>query len=187
MAKIPDSIKAARALWSQPGRPGPSASSIVAPGPGQESVWDFPRPPRLEAWGERVRIEFGGREIANTTAALRVLETSHPPTYYIPPADVDPEVLRRAPGASMCEWKGTAAYFDVVVGEHVATKSAWAYPDPFEDFAEVRDHLAFYCAAMDACWVGEHRAQPQPGGFYGGWVTAHVVGPFKGGPGSAGW
>ncbi len=150
-------------------------------------MWDFPRPPRLEPWTERVRVEFGGRTIADTTSAVRVLETSHPPTYYIPPGDIDMSALRPAGGGSLCEWKGAATYFDVVAGDAVARRAAWAYADPFDDFAAVVDHVAFYCAAMDVCWVGGHRATPQPGGFYGGWVTPHVTGPFKGEPGSSGW
>jgi uncharacterized protein (DUF427 family) len=141
----------------------------------------------LEPWAERVRIEFAGMPLVDTTKALRLLETSHPPTYYVPAADIHMDALRPAPGSSLCEWKGQAAYFDVVSPERVAARAAWAYPDPFDDFAAVAGHLAFYCAAMDACWVGGHRATPQPGGFYGGWVTPHVTGPFKGGPGSAGW
>ncbi len=187
MASIPDHIRAARAAWSRPGRPKPALEDIVPPAPGQESVWDFPRPPRLEGWSERVRVELGGVTIADSTRTLRVLETSHPPTYYVPPTDVNMDALRRTAGASVCEWKGTAAYFDVVGGGKTAAKSAWSYPDPFEDFGRVAEHVAFYCAAMDACWVGGHRATPQPGGFYGGWVTSHVTGPFKGIPGSTGW
>ncbi len=194
MARITDSIRAARASWDRPGRRGPALSEIVSPGPGQESVWDFPRPPQLEPWSERVRVEFAGRTIADTVSALRVLETSHPPTYYLPLRDVDMDTLRPAGGGSMCEWKGAASYYDVVAADAadaadaaVAARAAWRYRDPFEDFAGVADHVAFYCAAMDACWVGEHRATPQPGGFYGGWVTPHVTGPFKGVPGSAGW
>ncbi len=187
MARIPDSVRAARAAWSRPGRPQPALDQIVPPGPGQESVWDFPRPPRLEAWTQRVRVEFGGLTIADSRQTLRALETSHPPTYYIPRADVNMDALRPAPGASMCEWKGAASYFDVVAGGEVAAKAGWSYADPFEDFAGVADHFAFYCAAMDGCWVGGHRATPQPGGFYGGWVTEHVTGPFKGSPGSMGW
>lgn len=187
MARIPDSIRAARAAWDRPGRPKPALRDIVTPGPGQESVWDFPRPPQLELWPQRVRVEFGGVTIADSTQALRALETSHPPTYYVPLADVNMDALRPAPGASVCEWKGAASYFDIVAGAQVAAKAGWSYPDPFEDFARVAEHFAFYCAAMDACWVGEHRATPQPGGFYGGWVTAHVTGPFKGAPGSMGW
>lgn len=187
MARIPDSIRAARAAWSRPGRPKPALEHVVPPGPGQQSVWEFPRPPLLEPWPQRVRVEFGGVTIADSTHTLRALETSHPPTYYVPRADVNMDALRPAPGSSICEWKGAASYFDIVVGTQVATKGAWNYPDPYEDFARVAGHFAFYCAGMDECWVGEHRATPQPGGFYGGWVTEHVTGPFKGIPGSMGW
>ncbi|MCR9166278.1 MAG: DUF427 domain-containing protein [Nannocystaceae bacterium] len=187
MARISDSIRAARAAWNRPGRPRPATREIAIPKDGQESVWDFPRPPRLESWSERVKIEFAGATLADTNHALRLLETSHPPTYYVPMADVNMDMLRPAGGASMCEWKGQAAYFDVVAPQRVAARAAWSYPDPFDDFAQVAGHLAFYCAAMDGCWVGGHQATPQPGGFYGGWVTPHVTGPFKGGPGSAGW
>ena len=134
-----------------------------------------------------MRIEFAGMTLADTSNALRLLETSHPPTYYLPMADVNTEMLRPAGGASMCEWKGQAAYYDVVAPEKVAARAGWTHPDPFEDFDKVAGHIAFYCAAMDGCWVGGHRATPQPGAFYGGWVTPHVTGPFKGGPGSAGW
>ena len=185
MSEPTDAIRRARAQWSQPGRPGPSERQ--PPGPGQDSVWDYPRPPRLDACPHPVRVEFGGEVIASTTMALRVLETSHPPTYYVPPADVRWERLERAPGTSLCEWKGAAAYWTVRVGPRAAERAAWSYPDPFAEFAALRDHVAFYCAAMDACFVGNERAHPQPGGFYGGWITAHVVGPFKGGPGTAGW
>lgn len=185
MAKLTDAIRQARAQWSRPGKPGPA--TIERPGPGQESVWDYPRPPRLDLCPHPVRVEFGGEVIAQTTAALRVLETSHPPTYYLPPGDVQWDFLERAAGRSMCEWKGAAVYWTVRVGSRVAERSAWSYPDPFEDFDRVKDHVAFYCAAMDACFVGGERAEPQPGGFYGGWVTPHVVGPFKGSPGTAGW
>ena len=165
----------------------PSGVKVVPPGPGQESVCDFPRPPKLEPWPERIRIELGGMTIADTTRALRVLETSHPPTYYLPIGDLLAGTLRPAGGGSMCEWKGAAAYFDVVAGETVVRRAAWSYPHPTPAFVAIVDHCAFYCAAMDACWVGEHRATPQPGGFYGGWVTPHVTGPFKGGPGTLGW
>jgi uncharacterized protein (DUF427 family) len=116
-----------------------------------------------------------------------VLETSHPPSYYIPPADVDPALLRPAAGASFCEWKGTARYFDVVVGEAVAPRAAWGYPEPSPAFAAIRGHFAFYPAAMEACTVDGERVRPQPGGFYGGWITGDLAGPFKGGPGTAGW
>jgi len=185
MAEIDDHIRRARAQWFQPGRPGPA--SVEPPGPDQESVWDYPRPPRLEDCPFPVRVELGGEIVAQTTRALRVLETSHPPSYYVPPDDVRWALMVRASGRSMCEWKGSAVYWTVRAGPRVAERAAWSYPDPFDDFARVRDHVAFYCAAMDGCFVGGQRARPQPGGFYGGWVTDHVVGPFKGGPGTAGW
>jgi uncharacterized protein (DUF427 family) len=185
MAELTDDIRRARAQWSHPGRPGPA--TIEAPQAGQESVWSYPRPPRLDLCAHPVRVEFGGEVIASTRHALRQLETSHPPTYYVPAADVRRDLLERCPGASMCEWKGLAAYWTVKVGARFAPHAAWSYPDPFDDFARLRDHVAFYCAAMDGCFVGDERARPQPGGFYGGWITSHVVGPFKGGPGTTGW
>lgn len=157
-------------------------------GPGQESVWDYPRPPRIEPAGRRIAIDFGGRRIVDSDRAIRILETSHPPTYYVPPDDVAEGVLRPVPGkTSLCEWKGRAVYFDVVVGDRVAEAAAWAYPDPTPGSGMQAGYVAFYCAPMDACWVDGERAEPQPGGFYGGWVSSHVVGPFKGGPGSWGW
>ncbi|HRK95949.1 MAG TPA: DUF427 domain-containing protein [Rhodospirillales bacterium] len=157
------------------------------PGPGQESVWDYPRPPRLERVERHVRVVFAGQVIADARTVWRVLETSHPPSYYIAPDDVDPALLREAQGSSFCEWKGAARYFDVVVGEAVAARAAWAYPQPTPAFAAIRDHLAVYPAAMDACTVDGERVRPQPGGFYGGWITGDVTGPFKGEPGTAGW
>jgi len=180
-----DEILRARAQWSASGHPRPDV--IETPGPGQESVWSFPRPPRVEPCVHPIRVVFGGEVIARSDAALRLLETSHPPTYYVPPGDIAWDRLERAAGSSMCEWKGIARYWTVRVGDRVAARAAWSYPDPFDDFAALADHVAFYCAAMDACLVGGERADPQPGGFYGGWITRHMVGPFKGGPGTNGW
>ena len=165
-----------------PGTPRP-----IPPGPRQESVWDYPRPPRLEPVAAALRIVFAGAEIAHTTAALRVLETSHPPVYYLPPAAFRPGVLVRTAGGSFCEWKGEAVYFDIVAGDRRASRAAWSYPDPTPAFAALRDHLAVYPAAMDGCFVADERVRPQPGRFYGGWITDAVVGPFKGEPGTAGW
>jgi len=160
----------------------------VRPGPGQESVWDYPRPPRLEATPRRVRVVLGGVTIADTVHALRVLETSHPPTYYVPPADVRGDCLEEVPGVgSVCEWKGAARYFNVTAGGRRALRAAWSYPAPTPTFAALKDHLAFYVAAMDACYLDDEQAHAQPGGFYGGWVTSDVVGPFKGEPGTEGW
>jgi len=159
----------------------------IEPGPGQESVWDYPRPPRLQDCTKRIAIVFNGAVIADTTRAKRVLETSHPPVYYLPPEDLATAHLVPAEGSSYCEWKGTARYCDVVVGDRRAARAAWFYPNPTPPFAAIKDYVAFYCAPMDACLVGGERARPQPGGFYGGWITDDVVGPFKGGPGSGSW
>ncbi|HVN50440.1 MAG TPA: DUF427 domain-containing protein [Acidimicrobiales bacterium] len=154
--------------------------------PGQESVWDYPRPPRLEPVGRRLQVIHGATVVADTTRGFRVLETSHPPTYYLPPADCDLAGLLPSPGSSVCEWKGQATYFDVTVGADTVRRAAWSYPSPLPGFEAIRDHLAFYPSPL-RCFVDGERATPQPGGFYGGWVTSHVVGPFKGAPGSSHW
>lgn len=159
----------------------------VEPGPGQESVWDYPRPPRLESTDRRVKVVFGGVTIAYTTRALRVLETSHPPVYYVPPEDVRMEHLRPAAAGSVCEWKGRASYYDVVTDERIEERAAWCYPEPVPAYAEIRDHVAFYPSRMDACWVGGRKVRAQEGDFYGGWITPDVVGPIKGAPGTWGW
>jgi uncharacterized protein (DUF427 family) len=164
------------------GRPSPQR-----PGPGQESVWDYPRPPRLEPTSELVEVVLGGEVVAGTLSALRVLETSHPPTYYIPVADFVEGSLREADGTSFCEWKGVAAYLDVLGGGKVAERAAWHYPRPTPEFARLVDHVAVYPAAMDRCLVDGEVVRPQPGGFYGGWITSRVVGPFKGEPGTRFW
>ena len=160
----------------------------IAPGPGQESVWAYPRPPRVDPSGEHVLVRFGGAVVCDTRAPIRVLETSHPPTYYLPVADFASGALRPAEGRSLCEWKGWAAYFDVVGGDgRVAEAAAWGYPGPLPGFEPLRDHVAVYAAEMDACLVEGELVEPQPGAFYGGWITSRVVGPFKGVPGSMGW
>ncbi len=152
-----------------------------------ENVWDYPRPPALQPVGLPVRIAFAGRLVARTDAALRVLETSHPPVYYLPRDAFTGCVVEPAEGQSFCEWKGIAQYWTLRVGAHVAERVAWSYPAPHAGFAALRDHLAVYAGPMDECRVGDEVVTPQPGGFYGGWVTSWVRGPFKGGPGSAGW
>ena len=152
-----------------------------------ESVWDYPRPPALEPVAKPIRIDFAGCTIAVTEAAFRVLETSHPPVYYLPLSAFTGCRLEQAPGRSFCEWKGEADYFSIRVGERVAERAAWSYPDPTPAFAAIRDHLAVYAGAMDRCFVGEEAVTPQPGGFYGGWITRDLKGPFKGEPGSMGW
>jgi uncharacterized protein (DUF427 family) len=150
-------------------------------------VWDYPRPPRVEPTSKRIRVIFNGVVIADTVEAQRVLETSHPPVYYIPPQDIRMEYLIAAPGSTFCEWKGHARYYTVVVGERKAERAAWRYPDPVKGYESIRDHVAFYAGAMDECTVDGERVTPQPGGFYGGWITKEIVGPFKGEPGTAGW
>lgn len=159
----------------------------VEPGPGQESVWDYPRPPRMEETEEHVKVIFNDVVIADTHRAKRVLETSHPPVYYIPPEDVKMEYLKRTDRSSVCEWKGRAAYYTVVVDDKEAPKAAWFYPDPTPAFESIENHVAFYPQFMDACFVDGERVQAQPGDFYGGWITGDIVGPFKGGPGTMGW
>ena len=156
-------------------------------GPGQESVWAYPRPAIAEPTGARITIEHAGTIVADTRSAVRTLETSHPPSYYIPPADIAPGVLRRAAGSSFCEWKGAAAYWDVVIGDLVIPRVGWSYPSPTSPFAMLRDHVAFYAAPFDRCSVDGETVTPQPGEFYGGWITSDLAGPFKGVPGSRFW
>ena len=166
----------------------------VPPGPGQESVWDFPRPAIVRPSDRHVVVTFGGAVLADTRRAWRALETSHPPTWYLPPEDMRMEWLVPLPGVgSVCEWKGPATYFDIVVPASAsvpgktARRAAWAYPWPTPAFAAIAGYVAVYPALMDRCTVDGATAQPQEGGFYGGWITPDVVGPFKGGPGSSGW
>jgi uncharacterized protein (DUF427 family) len=156
-------------------------------GPGQESVWDYPRPPRVETSSELVEVELGGRVVASTTTSWRVLETSHPPTYYLPRAVFSPGVLREAAGHTWCEWKGTASYFDLVVGDVVAPRAAWTYLDPSPGFAQIAGAVSVMPGSVDRCTVNGETVLPQPGSFYGGWVTSRVVGPFKGDAGTSGW
>ena len=156
-------------------------------GPGQESVWSYPRPAIAERCSAHILIEHRGVIVADTRAAVRTLETSHPPSYYIPPADIAPGLLRAAEGSSYCEWKGMARYWDVVVGDAVLPKVGWSYPMPTAAFAMLRDHVAFYAGPFDRCSVDGETVVPQAGGFYGGWITSALTGPFKGIPGSYGW
>lgn len=153
----------------------------------KESVWDYPRPPRVEESSKRIRVVFNNVMIVDTVRAKRVLETSHPPVYYIPPEDVRMEYLEPVEGSSYCEWKGQAAYYDVLVGDRVAPRAAWAYPHPTSGFESIRDYLAFYAQSMDLCYVDDEEVTAQQGTFYGGWITADIEGPFKGAPGSGHW
>ena len=161
--------------------------TAIALAPGQESVWDYPRPPRLEPSTRNVRIEFAGEVIADSTGAFRVLETSHPPTWYIPPADVRQHFLVPGSGQSFCEWKGHAAYASLLIGGRESANAAWFYPRPTLAFGDIRGYYAFYPSRVDACYIDDVRVEAQPGDFYGGWITPDIAGPFKGGPSTEGW
>lgn len=166
-------------------------TELAANGKPIESVWDYPRPPRLEAVEHHVSVVHGGVTIASTTGAYRVLETSQPPAYYLPAADVAVEHLRPSRGVTYCEWKGTAAYADVVVpadgGETTVADAAWTYPSPTAPFAPITGYWAFYPQKLDGCFVDGERVDPNAGSFYGGWITSNVTGPFKGAPGTSHW
>jgi uncharacterized protein (DUF427 family) len=159
----------------------------IEPGPGQESVWDYPRPPALESTASLLVVTFAGEVVAETRQGLRVLETSHPPNYYFPSADVRRDLVVDAPGTSFCEWKGRARYLTVQVGRSVAEQAAWVYDTPSPRFDALAGHVAFYPGRVDACFVDGERVAAQEGGFYGGWITRALVGPFKGAPGTRAW
>lgn len=160
----------------------------IPPKPGQESVWDYPRPPRLEHRTKHLRVVFAGQIIADTNQAYRVLETSHPPTYYLPPEAIQLDFLQLIPSKqSFCEFKGTAQYWDIVVGNQISKAAAWSYPDPSPAFAAIKNFVSFYANRVDACFVNDEPVQAQEGDFYGGWITSDIVGPFKGASGTWGW
>lgn len=159
----------------------------IEPGPGQESVWDYPRPPRIESSSRRIRVVFNGTTVADSQKTFRILETSHPPVYYIPLADVQQQYLVPVQRSTFCEWKGAAQYFDLVVGDRREASAVWRYPQPTERFQDIHDCVAVYPSKMDACYVDDEQVQAQAGDFYGGWITQDIVGPFKGGVGTWGW
>jgi len=171
--------------WRTLRRGGPARPTV--PGPGQESVWDYPRPPRLEPARRTVRVVLAGAVVAESARALRVCETASPPVYYLPPEDVRRDRLEPSRRRSFCEWKGEACYWSLRVGERFVPDAAWSYPTPDPDFVALRDHLAFYPGRVDGCFLDGERVRPQAGDFYGGWVTDEIVGPFKGEPGTEGW
>lgn len=159
----------------------------LEPGEGQESVWDYPRPPRLVPSSDRVRVVVGELTLADSTGSVRVLETSHPPVYYIPPNDVDRQRLVPSSHTSFCEWKGYARYHSIVLADRTIDNAAWSYPDARGRFASIAGYYAFYPSRVDACFVGDEQVDAQAGDFYGGWITSNVVGPFKGPPGTRRW
>lgn len=178
------SLDARRAAWTHRGAERPPFA--IEPGPDQESVWDYPRPPALVEESRVVQVRLGDQLLAETRAALRVLETASPPTVYIPPADVEWSFFRQAPGSSHCEWKGAARYWDAQSGERLVSQAGWSYPSPYPEFERLADHLAVYPGRL-SCSLGGVAVSPQAGDFYGGWVTPDVIGPFKGEPGTGGW
>lgn len=182
---LPEWAKRGRGLWRWTGAERPLFAET--PTSEQESVWDYPRPPRMESDPRRVVVRVAGTVIADTTAGFRVMETASPPTFYLPPSDVRMDLLRPASGSSRCEWKGTAQYWTVRTQEgQRVDQAAWSYAEPFHEFAELRDHLAFYPGRVQ-CTLNGEAVRSQLGGFYSGWITSDVVGPFKGDPGSSGW
>jgi uncharacterized protein (DUF427 family) len=179
-----DTLARARAQWRWRGTERPPFADI--PSQGQTSVWDFPRPPELVRETREVLVVWGGLEVARTRAAWAVRETAHPPTFYLPLADVQRSLLRPAGGGSFCEWKGPAQYWDLVDGERRLERVAWSYPQPLEGAEPLAVCIAFYAHDL-SCTVGGAKVLAQPGGFYGGWITPDLTGPFKGEPGSNGW
>jgi uncharacterized protein (DUF427 family) len=159
----------------------------IKPQAGQESVWDYPRPPIVEEVSAHLRIIFNGEVVADTNKSYRVLETSHPPTYYLPISSFKEGVLIEGTHSTACEFKGVSFYYDIKSATKTASNAAWAYPTPNVKFKQLKDHIAVYAHKMDACYVGDEKVQAQEGDFYGGWVTSKVVGPFKGGQGTWGW
>lgn len=159
----------------------------IPPGPDQESVWDYPRPPKVEDVNKHIRIIFNNQLIVDTQRAKRLLETSHPPNYYIPPEDIRTDYLMQTAHSSFCEWKGRANYYTLQVGDRTAENVAWYYPEISSSYKELEGYVSFYPGPMDACYVDDEKVQPQAGNFYAGWITRDIVGPFKGGPGTLGW
>ena len=179
-----DARELSRAKWEYRGRRRPDFAEV--PGPDRESVWDYPRPPRVEADGRRVEVRTGDLVLADTTRALRVLETASPPTFYLPAADVRKDLLVRTGERSFCEWKGDAEHWALAGDGETERSIAWRYPAPLAGFEELANCFAFYPARVE-CWLAGERVRPQPGSYYGGWVTSELTGPFKGEPGSEGW
>ena len=179
-----DAHEHSRRAWTLRGQTRPHRA--IAPGPGQESVWDYPRPPVIVDDTRLIQVRLNDVLIAETRAARRVLETASPPTFYLPPESVQFDCLRPDTGSSVCEWKGRATYFSVCVEQQCEPNATWTYPEPYAAFAAIRNYLAFYPSRL-ACYIDGERVAAQAGDFYGGWISKEVVGPFKGDPGTLGW
>ncbi|TVR27368.1 MAG: DUF427 domain-containing protein [Balneolaceae bacterium] len=171
-------------MWKYTGKSRPPFAEPVRDG--QESVWDYPRPPVTSPDSRKILVKLNGRVLAESNSVVRVLETASPPSFYIPPDDVNRELLQKASGSSFCEWKGSATYWDVHAGNQIIQKAGWSYHNPSERFAAIDGYFSFYPALVN-CFVDGEQVVPQPGGFYGGWITSEIVGPVKGGPGTGGW
>lgn len=185
MAKIPNNLRSEVEKWRNLERERPD--QIISPKAGQESVWDYPRPPRVEPVDKHLLVDFGGVILAESASTLRVIETASPPVYYFPPESVQTNYLIPSKRRSLCEWKGRAVYYSVQVGDQIVKNAAWSYPDPWDGYEAIRGYWAFYAAKMDKCTIDGERIKPQPGEFYGGWITGDIVGPFKGEPGTEAW
>jgi uncharacterized protein (DUF427 family) len=171
-------------MWKYTGKQRPPFALKIKDG--QESVWDYPRPPELDPDTRPIVVKSGETLIAKSDRAIRVLETASPPTFYIPEEDVSKDFLEKATGSSFCEWKGSATYWNVVTPNQTKAKAAWSYYKPANKFQSIDGYFSFYPAVVD-CFVDGEKVKPQPGGFYGGWVTQEIVGPMKGEPGTGGW
>lgn len=181
----PSDYAAARDSWRYRGEFRPAWAEV--PGPGQESVWDYPRPPRVEPVEGLLVVRFEDIVVAQTRDALRIVETAGAPTYYFPPGDVDRRWFKRSATRSVCEWKGEALYAHLRVAARDSRDAVWWYADPWPGFEDVAGWPSFHPARVDTCEVAGVRAIPQPGKLYGGWVTPNLIGPIKGAPGSGGW
>lgn len=171
-------------MWKYTGKTRPTFAEPVSEG--QESVWDYPRPPVTDTDNRKIMVKFNGQVIAESTSAIRILETASPPSFYIPPDDVNRELLQKAKGSSFCEWKGSATYWDVLTARQTVQKAGWSYHNPSERFTVIDGYFSFYPALVN-CFVDGEPVIPQPGGFYGGWITSEITGPVKGRAGTGGW
>lgn len=184
MSDFVEQIKSARSKWQYTGKFRPDFAE--SPTENQESVWDYPRPPKIDPDERHILVKHDDLIIAETYSSIRILETASPPVFYISPSDANFDYLKEAQGSSICEWKGTAKYWSLYLKDRVIKNIGWSYPSPFKEFEIIKDYISFYPARLD-CYVDGEKVMPQPGGFYGGWVTSEIIGPFKGKPGSGWW
>jgi len=185
MTKIPKELQKEVNKWRNFKRKMPE--NIITPGPGQESIWDYPRPPKVELFTKKIRVEFADKVIAETNKSYKVMETSSPPCYYIAQDDINMDCLFKSAYKTLCEWKGSARYWSIRIGDKISKNAGWSYPKPWEGFEDIKDYIAFFAGRVDGCYIGDEKVVPQSGDFYGGWITSNIVGPFKGDPGTEHW